>query len=162
MRPWGWACAASALRPALRPRPGVPAPKSPPCSPPPGSPRPRPARTRRRAAARARGEGRAARWPLRASQRCSPLRRFQNTQPGSRASRGGGPGTVGAINQPAPAGRAAPGRGGKGWAPRPARPLLGPAQTTLKEKAEKGTAGEAAGGRGRIRERKRGEEREGS
>lgn len=106
---------------------GVRGPRPPP-PPPPRSPRPRPLPAPSALGPGARGparpgpaaapppepggkEGR--RWPLRASQGSSPLRRFQDTQPGSRASRGGGPEAVGAINQTAPAGRAAPGAVGR-------------------------------------------------
>lgn len=55
--------------------------------------------------------------PLRASLGRGPLRRFQNTLPGWRASRGGGVGRPRGHQSPARAGRAAPGAAGrKGWA----------------------------------------------
>ncbi|XP_033277614.1 translation initiation factor IF-2-like [Orcinus orca] len=162
VRPWGWACAASALRPAPRPRPGAPAPKSPPCSPPPGSPRPRPARTRRRAAARARGEGRAALAApgVTALQPAAPLPKHTaglagEPRRGTRDGRG--------HQSAGSGGKGGPGAWREGLGPAPSAAPPGPsADNSLKEKAEKGTAGEAAGGRGRIRERKSGEEREGS
>lgn len=112
------------------PRPAAPALRPPPCALRP-APRPRPAPSAREPAPRPPGpaapppepggkEGR--RCPLRASPGCSPLRRFQNTQPGSRA--GGGPGRPRpSIQQPARReGRPRARREGLGPRGRPAGP----------------------------------------
>lgn len=112
------------LRPRPLPAPSAPSPQSPARSGPAAAPPPQPGGK----------EGR--RCPLRASQGCSPLRRFQNTQPGARASRGGGPGRPG-HQSAGSGGKGGPGRGGKGWAPRPARPLLGRVRATLLKKKQK-------------------------
>lgn len=118
--------------PALRPPPG-PAPppcalrpgaRAPPRPPGPAAPPPEPGGK----------EGR--RCPLRASPGCSPLRRVQNTQPGSRAKAGARAGR--GHPSAGPGGKGGPGRGGRGRAPAARRPLLGRALPSRLKKKPKG------------------------
>lgn len=105
----------SGPRPARCARHGTPSRR-----PPPGSPRPARPRPRRRAAARARGEGRAV-LPapgVTGLQPAAPLPKHTaglagEPRRGGGGERGPGPGPAGAINQPAPAGRAALGAAGR-------------------------------------------------
>lgn len=158
-------------------RGAAPAPEPPPPAPepPPGSPRPHPLpspsapepaappgldpppRRRPSPGGRKGGTGRSGRH--RAAARCAASKTHRRARGRAEAGDPGRPGP--SISQLRREGRPRARREGLGPAASAAPP--GPsAHNSLKEKAEKGTAGEAAGGPGRRRERKSGAEREGS
>lgn len=133
-------------RPAPRPLPAPSALRPPPAPRPPGPAAPPPEPGGK--------EGR--RCPLRASPGCSPLRRFQNTQPGSRAggrAEAGGRAGRGHPSSSRPRREGRPRARREGLGPRGRAAPPGPsASKSLKEKAERAPVETERGDRGRSAE----------